>query len=257
MLLIQRELQHESFDNVCCALLLDGCVNLVHAGCVWSIGDTHGRRFGRRVSFDSSSIDANPGKMLYVPAGDYPIAAKIVIHKDNSGLFGPGRIIQRNAEQPIIEIERASGVQLRDLTLTRAEEKFETNNEAILAIKCRDLVIDNVRVLDNRTRSGAITLRESQNTRVSHCLVRNYMRVTTDDRTQSPAWGYAFRCTDGTGISVSYCTGTLIEGNRIVEENLVPTPELKAQHKLGRLCEKESRERNAHQSRNLGCWLYE
>jgi len=180
-----------------------------------------------------AAIDANPGKMLYVPAGDYPVDKKIVIHKDNSGLFGPGRIIQRNAEQPIVEIERVSGVQLRDLTLTRAEEKFDTNNEGILAIKCRDLVIDNIRVIDNRTRSGAITLRESQNTRVSHCLVRNYMRVTTDDRTQSPAWGYAFRCTDGTGISVSYCTGTLIEGNRIIEENLVPTPELKAQHKLG------------------------
>lgn len=110
---------------------------------------------------------------------------------------------------------------------------METDREAIVAIKCRDLVIENVRVLDNRSRAGTITVRESRDSRISHCLVRNYMRVTIDDRTQSEDWGYAFNCTDGTGISVSYSTGTLIEGNRIVEENLVPTPEIKAQHRLG------------------------
>jgi hypothetical protein len=59
------------------------------------------------------------------------------------------------------------------------------------------------------------------------------MRVSIDDRTASPEWGYAFNCSDGTGISVSYSTGTLIEGNRIIEANLVPTPEIKAKHKLG------------------------
>jgi hypothetical protein len=59
------------------------------------------------------------------------------------------------------------------------------------------------------------------------------MRVSIDDRTVSKDWGYAFNCTDGTGISVSYSTGTLIEANRVVEENLVPTPEIKAKHKLG------------------------
>lgn len=110
---------------------------------------------------------------------------------------------------------------------------METNNEGILAIKCRDLVIDNVRVIDNHTRSGAITLRESQNCRVSRCLVKNYMRVTIDDRTKSLEWGYAFNCTDGAGISISYSTGSLIEGNRIIEENFMPTPEIKAKHKLG------------------------
>jgi hypothetical protein len=59
------------------------------------------------------------------------------------------------------------------------------------------------------------------------------MRVSIDDRTKSLEWGYAFNCTDGTGINVSYSTGTLIEGNRILEENLIPTPEIKAKHKLG------------------------
>ena len=180
-----------------------------------------------------AALNANPDRMIFVPAGDYPITEKIRIRGERSGLFGPGRIIQQSADQPIIEIENANGAEIRDLTLTRTEGKMETNNEGILAIKCRDLVIDNVRVIDNRTRSGAITLRESKNSRVGRCLVRNYMRVTIDDRTASKDWGYAFNCTDGTGISVSYCTGTLIEGNRVIEDNLVPTPEIKAKHKLG------------------------
>ena len=179
------------------------------------------------------ALNANPDRMIFVPAGDYQITEKIRIRGERSGLFGPGRIIQQSADQPIIEIENANGAEIRDLTLTRTEGKMETNNEGIVAIKCRDLVIENVRVIDNRTRSGAITLRESKNSRVSRCLVRNYMRVTIDDRTASKDWGYAFNCTDGTGISVSYCTGTLIEGNRVIEDNLVPTPEIKAKHKLG------------------------
>jgi hypothetical protein len=180
-----------------------------------------------------AALDANPNRMLFVPAGDYPITAKIRIRGERSGLFGPGRIIQQSADQPIIEIENATATEIRDLTLTRPEGKMESRNEGILAIKCRDLVIDNVRVIDNRSPAGAITLRESQDCRISRCLVRNYMRVSIDDRTQSKDWGYAFNCTDGTGISVSYSPGCLIEGNRVIEDNFVPTPEIKAKHKLG------------------------
>jgi len=179
------------------------------------------------------ALNANPGRMIFVPAGDYPITEKIRVQGNGSGLFGPGRIIQQNAEEPIIVVEDTVAAELRDLTLTRPEGKMETRQEGIVAIKCRDLVIENVRVIDNRSPAGAITLRESQNCRVSRCLVRNYMRVSIDDRTQSPDWGYAFNCTDGTGISIRYSTGTLIEGNRIIEQNLVPTPEIKAKHKLG------------------------
>jgi polygalacturonase len=151
-----------------------------------------------------AAIDANPGRMIRVPAGDYPIDRKLRLRGDGSGLSGPGRIIQRSADQPIVEIEDAAGAEIRDLTLTRAEGRMETASEGVLAIRCRDLVIENVRVLDNRTVSGAIALRECRGARVGRCLVRNYMRVAVDDRTGSPQWGYAFNCTDGTGISVDH-----------------------------------------------------
>jgi nitrous oxidase accessory protein NosD len=179
------------------------------------------------------ALDANPGRMLFVPAGDYTIDKKIRIRGERSGLYGPGRIVQTNPDQPILEIENASGAEVRDLTLTRPEGKQETRAEGILALKCRDLVIENVRVLDNQTRAGAITVRESKDSRISRCLVRNYMRLSIDDRTDSPDWGYAFNCTDGTGIVVTYSTGSLIEGNRVIEDRLVPTPEIKAKYKLG------------------------
>jgi len=180
-----------------------------------------------------AALDANPNRMIFVPAGDHTITEKIRIKGDRAGLFGPGRIIQQNAEQPIIVVENAAYAEVRDLTLTRPEGKMESRQEGIVAIKCRDLVIENVRVLDNRSPAGAITLRDSKNCRISHCLVRNYMRVSIDDRTQSKDWGYAFNCTDGTGISVSYSTGSLIEGNRIIEDNFVPTEEVRKKHKLG------------------------
>lgn len=180
-----------------------------------------------------AALDANPDRMLFVPAGDYPITQAIRIQGDRAGLFGPGRIIQQNVDQPMILIDGATNAELRDLTLTRPEGKMESRMAGIQAMKCHDLVVENVRVLDNRSPAGAITLRDSKNCRISHCLVRNYMRVSIDDRTQSKDWGYAFHCTDGTGIDVGYSTGTLIEGNRVIEDNFLPTEEVKKKHKLG------------------------
>lgn len=184
------------------------------------------------------ALNANLNRMLFVPAGDYKIDDKIRIRGDRAGLFGPGRIIQTKNDRPIIEIENATNAEIRDLTLMRPEGAMDTHNEAILAIKCRDLVIENVRVIDNRSNAGTISLRESKDTRISHCLVRNYMRVSVDDRTKPDDTGYAFNCTDGTGISVAYSTGTLIEGNRVIEEIFFPTPEVRDQYKLGKFVNK-------------------
>jgi nitrous oxidase accessory protein NosD len=196
-----------------------------------------------------AALDANPNRMLFVPAGDYPIKDKIRIRGERSGLFGPGRIIQQNAEQPIIEIENATAAEIRDLTLTRPEGKMETRNEGIVAIKCRDLSIDNVRVIDNHSKSAAILVTDSQGTRISRCQVRNYMCVAIDDRTQGTVSGYAFRCTDGTGIMVRYCSGTLIEGNHVVENVFSASKEVRDRHKLGDFVKKNP-EKGPHLSQH-------
>lgn len=180
-----------------------------------------------------AALDANPNRMLFVPAGDYPITEKIRLRGARSGLFGPGRIVQQNQEQPIIEIENAQGVEIRDLTLTRPEGKMETGKEGVIAQKCSDLVIENVRVIDNHSKSGSILVTDSQGTRISRCLVRNYMCVAIDDRTQGDVSGYAFRCSDGTGIMVRYCAGTLIEGNYVMEKVFSAAKEVRDRYQLG------------------------
>jgi len=186
------------------------------------------------------AVRANPGRMVYVPAGEYRIAEKIALRGDHSGLFGPGRIVQTNPGRPILEIERAADVQIRDLTLTRAEGHMETRCEAVIAIACRGLTLDNLRVFDNRTCTAAIALRDCQASQVRNCLVQNYMRIAIDDRTRSPNYGYSFHCIDGTGISVRTSQGTLIQGNRILENNLRPTPEVQRKYDLGKFVKRNA-----------------
>jgi len=185
-----------------------------------------------------AALDAQPGKMLFLPSGDYKISAKIIIRKDGSGLYGPGRIIQTNPDAPFIEIENRARVQLRDLVLTRPDQKQNTPTEAIKASGCLDLVLDNITVLNHRTRSGVLYLQNCKNATIRNCTITNYMRISVDDRTHSPDWGYAFHCIDGSGIVVNSSSGTRIQGNRITELDLLPTPEVQNKFKLGQFVKK-------------------
>lgn len=178
-----------------------------------------------------AAVDARPGEVVYVPAGTYHVDAPIRLTTDNAGLVGPGRIVQADPDAPVVLI-KAAGVQLRDLSLTRPADR-PANESAVIAVDCLDLTIDNVQVLDNRAPAGAISLTGCGNVRVSNCLVRNYSRVAVDDRTASPDWGYAFACIDGTGIQANNVKGLIVQGNRVIEREMLPTPELKAKHGLG------------------------
>jgi hypothetical protein len=185
-----------------------------------------------------AAVDANPGLMIFVPAGDHRIDRVIMIGGRGGGLYGPGRIIQTNAESPILRFEQCAGGQLRDLTLTRAEGHMDTAQEGVLIRQCRDTVLENLRVLDNRTAAAAIGVRESSGTQLRGCRVENYKRISIDDRTRSPLYGYAFHCIDGTGIAVEYSTDTLIQNCRVVERHLLPTPAIKEQYQLGQFTKK-------------------
>lgn len=77
------------------------------------------------------ALDANPGQMIYVPPGDYKISQKVRLTHDCSGLSGPGRIIQTNADLPMIEIERATGIRLRDLTLSRQRRRTNRSSTSV------------------------------------------------------------------------------------------------------------------------------
>jgi len=184
-----------------------------------------------------AALDSHPGQVIFVPPGDYEISAPIVISHDNSGLVGPGRIVQTNPDVAIVMASNAAGVQIRDLILTRPAGT-DGKYSGLMVNSCRNAVIDNVQVLDNRAPSSSINIDKCVNGRLSNCLVRNYTCISVDDRTASPNYGFAFKCIDGTGIQFTNCQGMLIQGNRVEELLNLPTPEIKDKLGLGKFTTK-------------------
>ncbi len=180
-----------------------------------------------------AAIDANPGKMIMVPPGDYELSQSLLIDKEGTGLYGYGRIIQTNPETTIIRIDGTSRVRIEGLTLTRPEGKMDSTQEGIVAVGSKNVEMVDLKVIDHRSKAGAIVLRDSEDCTIRGCLVENYKTITVDDRTDDPRSGYAFKCIDGTGIIVRYSNGTLIEGNRIVDKTFLPTRENKEKYHLG------------------------
>ena len=188
-----------------------------------------------------AAIDANPGREIYLPGGDHLIDATVRISGAGTSLVGPGRIVMTNPARHILEVEHASGIRIEGLTLTRAEGKMDTESPGILVSDARGVVLERIKVIDNRTRSSSIQLQDVDHAQILNCEVRNYMTIAIDDRTQNARLlGYAFRCIDGTGIALNRCRGSLIQGNTIVEDHLRPTPELKKEHQLGSFVKKNS-----------------
>ncbi len=187
------------------------------------------------TEYDSiqAALDANPGKVVHLPAGDYTITERITIKHPGGGLHGYGRIIQTNPEQPIIRADGVKGIILRDLTLIRPEGKMETRQEGVYLHQCEDALLENVHVIDNHSPAASISIREGKGLQIRGCTVENYMTLSIDDRTQSENYGYAFNCIDGTGIAVVDSEGSLVQNCRVIERKMLPTREIKEKHQLG------------------------
>jgi len=178
-------------------------------------------------------IDAAGGYPARIAPGDYRISKALLIRRNGSGLLGPARIVQTNPAEPIVRVERARDAVLRDLALARPEAAADTRREGIRADGCAGLVIERVAVRDNRSPAGSIVLRGCTECAVVGCRVENYATLAIDDRTQSPHYGYAFRCIDGTGVLLVDCTATRVADCRVVERRMLPTEELQRRHGLG------------------------
>ncbi len=172
-----------------------------------------------------------------MPPGEHLVSAPVRITTDGSGLHGPGRIVQTNPAQPVLEIEDVCDVTVSGITLTRAEDAQEATAPGLLCRKASHLRLQALRVDNCKARDAAITLRGCAHATIRECEVRNYKRIAVDDRTDSALYGYAFHCIDGTGILVEDSVGTVIESNRVLEQDLLPTEDAKKAHSLGRLCE--------------------
>lgn len=180
-------------------------------------------------------IDGNPGKYIVVPPGEYVIDAPLRISIDGTRFTGEGSIVQRNPQAPIIVIENARDVTVRNLTLTRPTDAQEAENCAILIMDAKGVTIEGVRIIANKSRDAAIQIRNSSYVSVRNCTIRDYKRVAIDDRTDSELYGYAFQCIDGTGILADNSTNCSIESNQIIEESLLPTEKIMKEHGLGKL----------------------
>lgn len=186
-----------------------------------------------------AAIDSHPGQVIFVPSGDYEISQPITISHDNSGLAGPGRIVQTDPAANIVVASHASGVQIRDLTLTRPPGT-DGKISGLVVNFCPNVVIENVRVIDNRAPASSMNINKCDNGRITNNLVRNYTSISVDDRTADPDLGYAFRCIDGTGIQLTECRGMLVQGNRVEELINRPTPEVKEKFGLGKFTKKNA-----------------
>jgi hypothetical protein len=182
------------------------------------------------------AVDKNPGKVVYVPSGDHSIDRAILLTKEGSGLFGPGRIVQTSTAENIITVESAKDIRIQDLTLTRPEGARDTDWAAINIERSEGIEVSGIRIFENRSPRGCIVVDSCHEVRVNDCAIRNYKTMTIDDRTHnSELYGYAFRSVDGTGIKVLRSKGIEITGNRIIEDRYLPTKEVRDEHKLGDL----------------------
>lgn len=185
-----------------------------------------------------AALDANPGKMVFVPNGEHTISQAILINKDHAGLYGPGKIIQTDPRQQVVAIN-ANHVRLYDVTLTRPEGTSATVS-ALTAGRCENLTLNGVRVINNRAPAGAINVDLCSALQIVNCLVQNYATLGVEDRTADPNSGYAFLCIDGTGIQEVGCKGVLIQGNRVIRDEYLPNEDSANRHNLGKFTKKNA-----------------
>lgn len=191
-----------------------------------------------------TALDANPGRVVRLP-GETVVSNAVVVSTDGSGISGPGRIVQMNPSQPVLVIRGAGHVRVEGVELTRGAGAEEATQPGLSADAVEHLTVDGVRVRENRSQRGAIEIHNSSHVAIRNCLVANYSTIGVDDRTGSGVgdqnYGYAFQCIDGTGILVKSSRGVAIVGNRVIEERLRPTPDMKDRHRLGSFTKRNER----------------
>ena len=182
-----------------------------------------------------AAIDANPGRMIYVPNGDHLLTETVMIKTSGTGLCGPGRLVMADASKDIINVRDASDVTIRDVKLFRERGKHDGGRNGIFAAHCDGLTIDGVSVVNNCGENAGLKIEHCTRLVVRDCLVRDYKALAVDDRTRNPEAGYAFKCVDGNGMKFMDCKGAQITNNRIVETVFRATKENRDKYDLGKV----------------------
>lgn len=181
------------------------------------------------------ALDANPGRMIFLPDGEYRITEPIRISADGSGLYGFGTIIQENPDEHILVVEDARNVIIRDLTLTREEVIYGKHPHAVFVVNGQSVRLENLKILNNRSTLTAVYLKKSDYCSVQDCEIINYKTIRIDDRINNELYRYAFNAIDGHGLMLMDCSAANIIRNRIIEKELHATKELKEKYELGKI----------------------
>lgn len=182
-----------------------------------------------------AAIDANPGRMIYVPNGDHLLTTTVMIKTTGTGLCGPGRLVMTVASQDIIHVREANDVTIRDIKLFRERGKHDGGRNGIFAAWCEDLTIDGVSVTNNCGENAGLKIEHCTRLMVRNCVVRDYKSLTIDDRTGNSDMGYAFKCVDGNGMKFIDCQGAQIVNNRVIETIFRATEENRDKYDLGKV----------------------
>ena len=166
-----------------------------------------------------AAVDDNPGKTINISSGDYLLSETLNISAENTTLQGAGRLIQQNPNAAVVRIHDCKHIRISGLTLTRSEDKQTATKPAIEVSQVEHVTLQDLRIINNHARNGAITITDCQHIDVRDCSVKNYSLISIDDRTtgnDAKLYGYAFNCIDGTGVLISRCCDVLIRGNRVI-----------------------------------------
>jgi len=184
------------------------------------------------------ALTANPGRVIFVPQALFELKEPLRL-TSHAGITGYGTLVQTNPDAPFLAAEGAEHLRIQGVTLSRPAASPECNASALDLRGCRDVLIEDVRIVDNRSQHASIALEDCKACRVTGCEVRNYKCIAVDDRTApgESLYGYAFHCIDGTGITVRNSMGISLVDNRIIEDALLPTRDMLEKHHLGELTE--------------------
>jgi hypothetical protein len=185
-----------------------------------------------------SALDAHPGLPIDLPAGIYEIDRPIRITTDGSGLVGHGTIIQTNKDAAILLIEGADHVRIEGITLQRRHQELGKDARGIRAENAHHLRIANVSVFGNRAKTAAVRLLNCDYPTMESCSVVDYKTIAVDNRMKDDLYRYAFNAIDGHGILMTGCIGPRLLRNRVIETELIPTPEVKKRHDLGKMVDR-------------------
>lgn len=180
-----------------------------------------------------AAVDANPGRVVYVPNGDHLLTETIAIRTSGTGLCGPGRLVMTDASKDFINVLDANDVTIRDIKLFRERGKHDGGRNGIFAARCDGLTIDGVSVVNNCGENAGLKIEHCSRLVVRNCLVRDYKSMAIDDRVRDA--GYAFQCVDGNGMKFMDCQAALITNNRIIETTFRATKENRDKYDLGKV----------------------